>query len=210
MRSILLIFLVCSLASAQLTITTIPQRRVNASGGDGSSAVASDNFNRADESPLGTNWTQSGDFNLRLLSNAVATDPAIGGYNYTYWSGSGTFATNQYAQVKVVAGNTSEWLGVSVRGSSGNMYYVMCSIGSGAEFGKIVSNTQTIFSSAGASVSANDVIKITVSGTTVTWYINGVQQEQVTDSSLSSGVGGLCGYGGASTATIDDWEAGNL
>jgi hypothetical protein len=79
--------------------------------------MATDDFNRADASDLGANWTpQTGSNDLEIVSNQTAT---IGSTPYiNYYDGAGAVANDQFSQA-TVSGQTvnATWIGVVVRAS---------------------------------------------------------------------------------------------
>jgi len=80
---------------------------------------------------------------------------------------------------------------------------------------KVINGAYTTFGSSGDAVEADDVLKITVSGTTITAYKNGSIDTSVgtsgtaTDSDLSSGKAGIGGYYSGGNY-VPDWSGGDL
>ena len=174
---------------------------------------ATDNFNRASQTPLAGNWTSWGTYYWYLFNGGGdASLSATGtGYEWAHWNAS-LFDNDQYAKAKVANTNVNDKVGVGVRMSNGNGYFAMAGPtgSSGSLFGKIVGNTVTV-QSTNAAIFANtgDVIKIIAAGTNILWYINDVLQENYTDSSLTSGNAGIAGYNNAGSGEVDDFEGGN-
>jgi len=67
-------------------------------GSGGSTIVASDNFNRADSSDLGANWTIAED-DIEVSSNTAARNEDS--FAVAYWSAN-VFNNNQYSKAQVV------------------------------------------------------------------------------------------------------------
>lgn len=135
---------------------------------------------------------------------------------------SNTYNNDQYAFQTIVSGlsNSNNYAIVYVRasgtGASKNNYYLTTDGVNGAghtAIGKYVSGTQTelLPLSPAAAFTSGDVMRIEVSGTTITAYKNGVAIGNVTDSGLASGAAG-CGMfnQAANNVLIDTWEGGNL
>jgi hypothetical protein len=165
-------------------------------------AVATDNFNRADGS-LGSNWTDQ-EPGSAIASNEVTGSGGDGGFNHAYWNAD-AFDDDQYAQI--VIKTTGTYIGPSVRCSGLNKAYLLQTTGSGSTLFK----WDTGFTNLGSygAVSANDVVKLEVTGTTLKVYINGAQNgSNATDSGLASGSAGI--YTAGTTARADDWEGGNV
>ena len=180
---------------------------------------ASDDFNRANGA-LGSNWTT---WNLNfgahqpfISSNKVfgyADAPDNGGY----WNANAAPA-DQFSQA-VVAGAISinTWLGVVVRSDAtgANLYnMIYFNNGGGYELrlyrksgGSTYTQIGSTFSLPGA-LTAGDVIRIEVQGTTVTGLVNGVSKLSTTDSNISSGQPGIAFFAGSDA--LDNWQGGAL
>lgn len=128
---------------------------------------------------------------------------------------SGTYNNDQYAQIKYTGFGTS-MIGVAVRCSASNFYAVQGPDSSGSIYlFKCINGVSTDIDYApNVTVSVNDVLKLSVSGTTLTVTLNGSPiagmgnaSGQVTDSSISSGNPGIAGYYIESTLSYgDDFE----
>ena len=130
-----------------------------------------------------------------------------------------TFENNQYAQGKLAnIITTGQTIGVAVRISTSGAasYYGFYADGSGGGktfLFKMVAGTWTQLGSLGAALSANDVLRLEINGTTLTPKVNGTTQSPPgtqSDSALSSGAAGLSGYSVSTSMRLDDWEGGNL
>ena len=168
---------------------------------------ATDNFNRADVNPIGGNWTTIGALSaVQIVSNAAKGTNASG-RSAAYWNAD-AFANDQYAQT-VVPFTGGLYDGPVVRAATGaETYYNFRPNGaSTAILYKAVAGTFTALGSGWAFVAGN-TLKLSIEGTTLTGYINGVAQDPTqTDSALASGSAGIRFYG--TGGTLDDFEAGN-
>jgi hypothetical protein len=189
-------------------------------------ATFSDDFNRANGAP-GANWAQTSTWNggsLAIDSN-VLDGGSVAGINNASVDYTGSLDGDDiYAQAAV--GNLgwfgpSYWVGVKVR-SSGNyntgtdsrsFYYVVVKLDAGGakttELGKQVSGTNTVIHSEGVSWSNGDILRLEVSGTSLSVWQNGSELTNFasTDASISSGTVGVIGD---QVGTIDDFEGGDL
>lgn len=192
------------------------------------SAVASDNFNRA--APLGANWSNiNSDWatptidtgNTRVVSNTANLQANEG---CTRWVGAGTFNTDQWASIKVYPNfNTQDYgVGVMVRCSADinagrDSYQAIVEYGAAGpdyttKLRKVVDGTITVLHSATVTWTSGDRIDIEVEGTTLRLCQNGTPlggSFTVTDTSLSAGQPGVVVSGG-DTEQGDDWAAGNF
>jgi|SRR5579884_2085868 len=175
----------------------------------GSKVSVSDDFNRSNSvGSLGANWTEAPSGGFSVWNNAMATE-STGVYpSLAYWSAN-TFNANQYAQLKATS-IASNWnaAGPAVRVSSGNCYAASWHDTNVLELHKVVSGTDTTLGTS-ATLAVGDVIRIEVSGTSISVKKNGVVViGPVTDSGVSSGPAGL--YSNGSGAGGDDWTGGEL
>ncbi len=180
---------------------------------------ATDAFTAANGTALttySTNWAlNSGNFAIN--TNAVHPNQTTAecGARWT----ADVFGNDQYSQGRLAnLTTTGQTVGVAVRmatsGAASYYGYYADGSGSGKTFlFKMVSGTWTQLGSLGAALSANDVLRLEVSGTTLTPKVNGATQSPPgaqSDSALSSGAGGLSGYSVSTSMRLDDWEGGNL
>lgn len=165
---------------------------------------ATDNFNRIGPT-LGTNWTDLAAAFTIVGNKAVATTEAE-----SYWSAD-SFNADQYSQVVVDGSNYS---GVIVRASgapgAGN-YYALFNLGSIGLYLYIGnSGVRNIIDAGNTTPAVNgDLIRLEVSGSILSIYLNGVFKYNHTDATHVTGAAGICGVSGSSPA-LDDWEGGNI
>ena len=168
--------------------------------------------------PLSVTWTQqrsAGTMNRNGLGAGVGSVNAKD--LFAFWSGN-TFSADQYSQTKIVGGLSpwAQFVQIIVRASgsgdgiySNYLFYTDGAAGAGhTEVAKNINGTQITFKSFPVTFVAGDVIKIAVTGSTITCYKNGVAIGSVVDVSLKSGSPGVGVYG--NSVRVDDWEGGSI
>lgn len=180
--------------------------------------MATDNFNRANETPIASPWTvQTGTDAMRLISNEVLTNISA---NHSAAYHSSTPGNGQYSQI--VLSNTIETgtgaifygVGPAVRMTTGDTrkYSVSCRVGQILllVWDNVGGPTQLGSTFAGT-VALGDTIRLEASGTTIRVLQNAVQRISVTDSTLASGRVGIQGtYSNDTTSGLDNWDGGAL
>lgn len=172
---------------------------------------ATDNFNRANETPLAGNWTScSNSFNLATNAVAGVTTSAD---NCVVWNAD-TWPDDQYSQVKVATVNGGVYQGAAVRmnadasagyyciGNNSDLYLQRCS-GAGCSTHNNIANMVL-------TISAGDTIRIEVVGTSLDCKVNGVSKLTGTDATVTSGKAGIFYSHISGSATLDDWEGGSM
>ena len=170
-------------------------------------ALFTDNFNRANETPIGGNWsTQDGAPPMNLTSNALVGSSASLNASFV---NSVSPNNDQYAQCTMLAaaqGGPCVRMGpapggfdlygfqVFGGGTQGNLYRLDNS-------GYTSLDLQTV------TLVDGDTAKITVIGTAIKGYVNGVQVCAATDATYASGAFGMLGVG--TTPSFDNFEGGN-
>jgi hypothetical protein len=186
-------------------------------------ALATDDFNRADNNSLGANWTivtAGWDATGFAIASNAAAPQALTGDDLEIYTGA-TFPNDQYAQVKVsVTGTTSgTGVGVALRAATdGSCYSVCVSKRSGGEIviaRRLANNSAyTPLANPSAAWVDGDTLKATIVGNVITVYKNGTQVEvPVTDSSgsaLTTGTPGIVHSTTITSGSVDDFEAGSL
>jgi hypothetical protein len=175
--------------------------------------IITDNFNRTNADALGTSsegWTWNefiGD--LDIVSNAVVPQVAGGGQD-TAMAESDLSSADHYSQAVITLGASFHYVGVIARKhNTAETYY----IGYGESNGsclvdKVINGVQTFLNS--GSGMANGTIKLSANGSSIKFYVNGVEQISFTDTSITGNVrGGIFGYIG-SGCTLDDFQAADL
>lgn len=167
--------------------------------------MATDNFNRANESPLSTNnWTTGGVFaGIYLVSNQVQVNPAGDADSWSYRTNS---SVGSSAITIATAGTLEGGPAIHVD-SSGNGYVVFCN--GGVHITRITTGSTFVdISSSGATPSAGDVIRLYRTGSLLKVSINGVDDAtaQATDSTFLGGFDGI--YAFTNTLKMDNWTNG--
>ncbi len=174
--------------------------------------AVTDDFNRADASPIGGNWTTGPGFTgLRVVSNECAKIDSFAGEAAAYYNAA-SFADNQYSQYTPTVLGTNTDQGPIVRcatsGTTKNCYVANTYITDEQIF-KFVGGTYTkLLSVTTSDVVNTDVIRVEAEGSTIRWVKNGTSQGSVTDSSLTSGAAGIFIY--RPDCRADNWEAGDI
>jgi hypothetical protein len=180
-------------------------------------ATVSDDFNRADSTTLGSNWT--GTWAGQIVSNAI-TLYGSGGGNYGAGWNADTFSGNQYAQITIVQLPTNEYAaGVAIRGSSdsnlaGGFCYGCCVRSDGAV--RLVRNASVVYTSSAGAFSNGDVLRLEDrGGGNIVIVKNGTDYYTgYTDGAPLTGTYiGIFGWyfsSGANNFICDDWEGGDL
>lgn len=126
---------------------------------------------------------------------------------------SGTFANDQYAEAQIVqVGSDNMFMGVCVRGSSGNAYIFYVDTNQWV-LAKVVAGVYTELSNGALTLATNDLVRLEASGTGLTGKVNGSTLATATDSSLASGNPGVSGQGSAASGTytlLDNWVGADL
>ena len=187
--------------------------------------VKTDNFNRADASDLGSNWTATLADSAGITSNRAGPPPNTNDLFGDFWSAD-SFAADQYAQCKIRSSNSSfpgcPAGGPSVRVSGATNHTGPVGNGSGyfmyyavfvTQLTKVVSGTETLVGTrvAGASDGDLDYIECrdNVTPGTLKLFRNGSQLgADFTDTAITSGSPGVIVEGSGGQA--DDWEGGDF
>lgn len=186
--------------------------------------AGSDDFNRADNTVLGVNWTnrKGGD-----TSYGISTNRASIGLNQdtaSFWN-AGSFAADQYSQVALsgLSGtNDQTGLGVCVRCDTTNLgggaayinYYhaiVNTAASNNVSVAKFVADAYTLLAQRTQAWSDGDILRLEVQGTTLKVFRNGTQLgANITDSSVSVGAAGLAHLASFATGFADNWAGGDI
>lgn len=173
---------------------------------------ASDAFTGSNWAALSASWTMKvGD--LVIYSNGVIPNRA-GEESAARWNAD-TFDNDQYSQVTYVAETAADVaIGVAARMATAAAitYYGWYASTAASYLFKVVASTWTQLGSDGASPAVNDVMRLEISGTTVTPKLNGTTADigAQSDSAIASGAAGLASFNSSTGARIDNWAGGNL
>ena len=202
------------------TTTVVVMR---STGGGGGGTAVSDDFNRTNAEDLGANWSVASGVSFDIDTNRLSMVDGIG---YNYWSAN-TFANDQYSQATLSAVGDSSRPGVTVRAATGaaTAYWGMiqtvdesgyddwacfaairycnagdCSTGIGTDY-RLGTGICTAF---------DDVpFRLEVSGTSLTFKVNGTTRVTGTHSALTGGRAGLSTNSGGG-GFAEDWSGGDL
>jgi hypothetical protein len=168
---------------------------------------ATDNFNRADANPIGGNWSTVQGLNALQLQNNSVNGSVNNTDNAAYWNAD-SFANDQYSQIKKLT--TSSDHGPLVRVATNNCY--MADVYStGIDIWKYVAGSWTqLGSTISITLAANDVLKLSATGTTLEIFQNGTSRGTRSDSELATGSAGIWAYNNYTNINVDDWEGGNV
>jgi hypothetical protein len=179
-------------------------------------AAQTDDFNRANESPLASPWiapdgVSTSKFDL-LINHVVGNGGATIQLMYYNFA----FAGDHYSQATLGGSDltaVATYAGVAVRiqasGQSAYVYGIIAGAGS-YKIQKINSGTFTALQTCSGTPTVGDVLKLSVSGTSLTGTVNGGSTCSATDSDHSGGKAGLFGYNGSSAFTLDDWSGDDV
>ena len=187
-------------------LVTMNQDRTITASFVGLGVVASDDFNRANETPLvvGGNWQHpfSGGYD-NLTGNHVV---GASGEALYYWQGAGAFDnTRQFARARVV--QASGQVGLVLLGATNQALVVAWNSGTLYIYWYKFGSNQGQLTTASSTLHDGDEIEAVLDHGTVYAKINGVVVKSVANStSLSSGRPGFETY--LTGAILDDWEAG--
>ena len=166
-----------------------------------------DNFNRADENPLGNGvWTTITGWNpMQVLTNA-ARKTVEAALNGSYYSGGAAFLNNQYAQA---VRNGEGFIGLLIRINGGNNGY-MLSVEDNTNVGYFYRIDAGVQTQLGASFAYNavngDTLRLEAIGSDISAYSNGVLLATRNDATYASGRPGIHQYN--NIAYLEDFSAG--
>lgn len=173
--------------------------------------VATDDFNRANGA-VGSNWTAALNESISLIaSNVLQGDASTG--NTSYWSAD-TFDNDQWAEADATLGTVYSEVHVDVRSSGSGRYMFAWTTDASGTYDIIYYNGSTFTSIAtaktGVGTTGTRKLRVEVVGTTITGYVDGVEQVTATNSGLTSGSPGLGQYRDNNTGgTLDNFSAGD-
>lgn len=173
---------------------------------------ATDDFNRANETPLASPWiiqTGSGS-TLNLSSNGVVLAAEVGAGTSYYYNGAAVTA-DQYSSC-VPTGNGFAQGGPFVRcGVTGYSGY-----GVDPAFNQLIKYVSASPTLLGGTltpdIQVNDVLRVEAEGTTIRAFLNGVQMtgSPSTDSSLTTAGNGVGIYAGEVSQKLDTFDGNDL
>jgi hypothetical protein len=194
---------------------------ISARAQTGYTQLASDNFQRANASPITGSWAQaSGSSSIQLVSDTAQSITAAGSQVFNNAvSTAVAWPSNQCSgAVVTIPSGTPQYtyyfaVGVRMVQSTTNAIgYFGFIDGAGHAWIQLdnqpsVTNDNLV--SASVSVSTGDTIEICANGTTITFYHNGTSVVSVVDSTLTGGGPGLCFFGGT-PFNFSSWSGGSI
>ncbi len=174
--------------------------------------LATDNFNRANENPLSGWTTITDEWPLQIIADQVRGTVTFEN-NGAYYTAV-TPPDDHYSQIRIATG-TSNSVAPAVRVATGAATYYAANAQVSPPFAdlyKIVGTSYTSLSTASTSLATNDIIRLTVIGSDLTMYQNGVPILTATDNAITSGRFGIyINTGGTlSNTEFDDFEGGDF
>jgi len=171
--------------------------------------MGEDNFERADETPIGGNWSTDSVFTpgLRLLTNALQGGSA--GNALSYWNAF-TPADDQFSQVRALVLGTNTDFGPTTRGDAAGSAYIALA-NTGAEgLAKFTAGTYTSLASVPITpnLAIGDILRLEVEGSTLRMYRNGILLGSTTDTSFTTGKTGVHAF--PTNSRLNDWRGGDL
>lgn len=173
----------------------------------------SDNFNRANETPIASPWVElagsTGDVNLS--SNAITHSASGDLFLYHNNSGSGWNAdqSSQFLYASQVGSNSDWGPAVRIGSASGITGYWYSQYGGGREVAKLISGSYSQIEVASGNSSVGTTYKIDIAGSTIRYYDNGVENANSpgTDTSLSTAGNGPGLFIYETGGSLDDFLA---
>ncbi|HEX4830198.1 MAG TPA: hypothetical protein VH478_03785 [Trebonia sp.] len=200
-----------TVGSASVTSVTVTCTSSTSTTGD---ATATDDFQRANASTLGANWTATSDGSL-TISGDQAAGQDVNGNSGDIWT-AGTFTSDQFAQVTLSGTQLtgSQWAGPMVRaqGNGGDSGYVAIYFwNNGSPELMLFLREDGGWDQLGPTVStsplaAGAILGVSATGTTITVQLNGTTKITATDDTLAGGAPGIMTNAAAHAAA---WAAGS-
>jgi hypothetical protein len=157
------------------------------------------------------NWTINSGA-LQIQSNAVTGNQASVD-SVAHWNAD-NFPNNQYCQAVLAGTITNDNHGVCVRvDASARTGYVFFAIDPTARsVYRIDAGAYVLLTIDNTAPVVGQTYRIEISGSAITAKVNGsvIAALSTTDSTYSSGFGGISGYNNSNTERLDNWEAGDL
>jgi len=181
-----------------------------------SPTVYTDDFELLTPGPLATqgNWIQ---IHNNMEVTDVSGDNIVNGNQSSNRSCVGydvSFSNDHYSQIVIDNLTASQGIGPAVRATVGSNYYAWVGRTGASQLVRVVSGSAAQLA-AGDGWSITDVIKLSVTGTTISCYKNGILDTSidtdgmVTDATISTGIPGICGYENDEDNAADEWEGSN-
>lgn len=159
-------------------------------------ALAQDNFNRADVNPLDGSWaTTTGLAALKIVSNAVAA--ATGATDSAARNTAITWPNDQYTEITLSTTGTNDGGPCARLASGAYTVYFTNSFDGSTHMSKVIAGVGTEIGLYAVSWTTNDVLRIDAQGTTIRALKNGAVLGSATDSAITSGSPGIFMFDGS-------------
>jgi hypothetical protein len=204
----------CAVSGGTGTVASVNVTNVavtcTTSGGSGT-LTATDDFNRANGA-LGSNWTAMTDGAMTISSQVAVGNSGQSGDTRT----AETYTSDQYSQIQLTSAQPSggQWIGTAVRSKNSglDLYVGLYFANYGSPLLMLFKRSGGNFAQLGASYStsalpAGTTLKLTATGSTISFLLNGAAVITVTDTSLTGGAPGIMAYG---PTQLDNWTGGNI
>jgi hypothetical protein len=185
----------------------------------GAVQLGSDDFNRANETPLASPWLIVGTVTAtaNLSTNTVVANN--GGLDFGYYYSSVTWPDNQYSEAAITVTGTTAGTGYGVlaRGdvNGGALTYYRAVVSKAAsnnvDLSKFVGGTKTAIGSRTTTWVDGDVFRIEVTGSTISLKQNGtILGATFSDSGIATGRAGIIYSSQVTSGNIGNWAGGSL
>lgn len=169
-------------------------------------ATYSDDFNRADSTDLGVNWSEA-IVDWSISANQLA--PGTTGTGTVRWTQE--FASSDNYSQATIANTSGGSLGVFTRASVDlGAYYLWRSSGTQWDLFKNVGGTFTAIGTYVAAIATNDVAKVEANGSTIKGFVGGIERVSVTDTAITTGTFAGIRTSGSAATRYDDWSGADL
>jgi hypothetical protein len=167
------------------------------------------NANVANLTTYNASWVGgTGSGTMGINSNACY--PGTSAEHMYRWTGD-AFTGNHYSEGTIVAIDSTGYVGTAVRCQSGaQSYYGFYGNSTESFLFKMVTGSWTQIGSTLAGFSVSAVIRCEISGTALVGKRDGSTVSSGTDSALSNGSAGLCGFASSTGSRIDDVTLDNV
>lgn len=181
-------------------------------------ALATDNFNRANGSGLGANWTVPalGAVAFNISSNTAVPSDLSGSDDFEVYTGV-AFPGNHYSKAALTVngtGGSGQGNGLVVRqittDGTGYRFVVDHAASSNGRLEKKVGYTGTTLQTITQAWSDGDIWELDANGSTISVLLNGVSKISVTDAANAGGGPGLSFSTADTSASTDNWEGGDF
>jgi hypothetical protein len=168
---------------------------------------ATDDFNRANSSGLGANWSFLSQ-TLDVVSNhaeaGVGADHCVG-----YWNAD-SFDNDQYSEVDIL--NSAQYIGACVRLQTGSFSgYIAFGDPGGCSIYRVDGGSFTSLNNTPSETFADgDLLRLTIAGSNLTLTRNGTTVLTTSDSNYTSGQPGFEIFDNGGNPQVDSWLGGPI